>query len=150
MSETTSPLSRSFHTPTPSISSAFTPSPVAVGDNVWRRSHAQSISTTAAPTKPSNDSAGVYRPPHLASATGISGGEFGRRRGATLNLGPTKMDDGPPVDSWRAPARARGDSIFGHASALLCFFLINSHNNHEPCLAGHNSVATTGGWGSRR
>ncbi|KAF8605926.1 hypothetical protein BDV93DRAFT_521269 [Ceratobasidium sp. AG-I] len=130
VSETTSPLSRSFHTPTPSISSAFTPSPVAVGDNVWRRSHAQSMSTTATPMKPSNDSAGVYRPPHLASATGISGGEFGRRRGATLNLGPTKMDDGPPADSWRTPARARGDSIFGHAR--------------------HNSVATTGGWGSRR
>lgn len=121
MSEAASPLSRSFHTATPSISSAFTPSPVSVGGDVWRRSHTQSASTSTVPAKPSSDSAGVYRPPHLATATGISGGEYGRRRGATLNLGPTKMDDGPPADSWRAPARARGDSIFGHASKLFLF-----------------------------
>ncbi|KAG9091897.1 hypothetical protein FS749_016155 [Ceratobasidium sp. UAMH 11750] len=133
VSEASSPLSRPPHsqTPTPPISSAFTPSPVSVGNQVWRRSHAHSVSTPPSLVKPATatESPGIYRPPHLAAAHGISGGEFGRRRGMTLAPGPTNVE---AVDSWRAPGRARApsESPFGHAR--------------------HNSVATTSGWGSRR
>lgn len=132
VSEATSPLSRTHHAPTPSISSAFTSSPVSVGDGVWRRSHAHSVSAAASPLKTNNDSPGIYRPPHLAGATSLSNGEYGRRRGATLTSGPTKMDGRSFEDSWRVPSRSRApsESIFGHTR--------------------HNSVATAGGWGSRR
>ncbi|QRV74212.1 hypothetical protein RhiJN_02226 [Ceratobasidium sp. AG-Ba] len=134
VSEAASPLPRppQSHNPTPSISSAFTPTPVAVGDHAWRRSHAHSVSMPAASAKPAatTDSPGIYRPPHVVAAAGISGGEFGRRRGMTLT--PAKLESGPPTDSWRSSGRARAPSeaLFGHAR--------------------HNSVATTGGWGSRR
>ncbi|KAG9094575.1 hypothetical protein FRC06_010675 [Ceratobasidium sp. 370] len=135
VSEASSPLSRPPYsqTPTPPISSAFTPSPISVGDQVWRRSHAHSVSTPPCLVKPATtESPGIYRPPHLAAAHGISGGEFGRRRGMTLAPGPANVDSGSATDSWRAPGRARApsDNTFGHAR--------------------HNSVATTGGWGSRR
>ncbi|CAE6446419.1 unnamed protein product [Rhizoctonia solani] len=134
VSEAAPPLSRIHHAPTPSISSAFTPSPVSVGDGgPWRRSHAHSVSASASPLKPSHESPGIYRPPHLAGATGLSGGEHGRRRGATLMSGPAKTDDRSCEDSWRVPGRSRApsESIFGHTR--------------------HNSVATAGGgWGSRR
>ncbi|CAE6469474.1 unnamed protein product [Rhizoctonia solani] len=133
VSEAAPPLSRIHHAPTPAISSAFTPSPVSVGDGgPWRRSHAQSVSASASPLRPSHESPGIYRPPHLAGATGLSG-EHGRRRGATLTSGPIKMDDRSFEDSWRVPGRSRApsESIFGHTR--------------------HNSVATAGGgWGSRR
>ncbi|KAJ1306928.1 hypothetical protein OPQ81_007911 [Rhizoctonia solani] len=133
VSEAAPPLSRTNHAPTPSISSAFTPSPVSVGDGgTWRRSHAHSVSAAASPLKPNSDSPGIYRPPHLAGATSLSGGEYGRRRGATLTSGPPKMDDRLFEDSWRVPGRSRApsESVFGHTR--------------------HNSVATAGGWGSRR
>ncbi|KAB5594819.1 hypothetical protein CTheo_1798 [Ceratobasidium theobromae] len=130
VSETTT-LPRSPHAPTPPISSAFTPSPVSVGDGIWRRPHTNSISSATSPLKPSNNPPGIYRPPHLASATGL-GGEFGRRRGATFNSGQAKIDERFFEDSWRVPDRTRGhsDNIFGHTC--------------------HNSVATTGVWSSRQ
>ncbi|KAG8683576.1 hypothetical protein FRC09_015987 [Ceratobasidium sp. 395] len=120
VSEVSSPLSRQphSHAPTPAISSAFTPSPVSVGDQPWRRSHSHTVSNP--PSLPklavSTDSPGIYRPPHLTAATGISGGEFGRRRGMTTS-GPMKFDNGPTMDSWRAPGRSRApsESMFGHA-----------------------------------
>jgi hypothetical protein len=151
VSETASPLSRSSHAPAPPISSAFTPSPVSVGDGIWRRSHAHSVSSTTSPLKSGNDSPGIYRPPHLASATGLNGGEFGRRRGATLTSGPMKMDDRLLDDSWRVPSRARepSDSIFGYARRFSHTMLLDCYLQLLDGT-GHNSVATTGGWGSRR
>ncbi|ELU43674.1 hypothetical protein AG1IA_02302 [Rhizoctonia solani AG-1 IA] len=134
VSEASPPISRAHHTPTPSISSAFTLSPVSVGDGApWRRSHAQSVSTTISPLKSNNESPGIYRPPHMTGATGLSGGEYGRRRGATITSGPPKVDGRLFEDSWRTPGRSRApsESIFGHTR--------------------HNSVATAGGgWGTRR
>ncbi|KAF8757534.1 hypothetical protein RHS01_03176 [Rhizoctonia solani] len=133
VSEASPPISRAHHTPRlPSL-------PLSrLARLCWRRCSLAAVSRTKclytiSPLKSNNESPGIYRPPHMTGATGLSGGEYGRRRGATITSGPPKVDGRLFEDSWRTPGRSRApsESIFGHTR--------------------HNSVATAGGgWGTRR